>query len=239
MSTVLLAAGLIVLIGSVVQGTIGYGLNLIAGPLLALLDPMLVPVPVLLVACVQATMAMVREHGSVHWGGVGWAMLGRLPGNVLGLLALSLLPLAGFNVVIGLSVLVCVALSLVTWTPRPTPPSLVIAGTASGAFGTVSSIGGPPIALLYQHQSGPTVRGTLGAYFLLASVSSITTLAIAGRVEQRHLLAAAVLVPFMLVGFAVSGPLRRYLHGGRVRTGVLVVAAASAIVLIGRSLLGA
>ncbi|WP_285499035.1 TSUP family transporter [Actinokineospora sp. NBRC 105648] len=238
MSTVLVVAGLIVLVGSVVQGAIGYGLNIIAGPLLALLDPALVPVPVLVVACAQAAMSTLRERGSVDWGGVGWAMLGRLPGNVLGLAVLATVAVSASNVVIGVSVLVCVALSLVTWHPSPTRPALVVAGIASGTFGTVSSIGGPPIALLYQHQSGPTVRGTLGAYFLLASVSSVVTLWAAGRVHTEHLVAAAVLVPFMVVGFLVSGPLRRFLHGGRVRVGVLVVAALSALVLIGQSVFG-
>lgn len=238
MSTVLVVAGLIMLAGAVVQGTIGYGLNLISGPLLALLDPMLVPVPVLFVACAQATLSAVRERGAVHWPGVGWAMVGRLPGNLLGLLVLATLPLTAFNVVVGLTVLVCVVLSLVSWKPRPTGAGLVVAGAASGAFGTVSSIGGPPIALLYQHQSGPTVRATLGAYFVLASISSIVFLAVAGHVRGEHLTAAAVLVPFMLVGFAISGPLRRFLRGGAVRAGVLVVAAVSALVLIWQNLAG-
>ena len=235
--TVLVVAGLIVLIGAVVQGAVGYGLNLISGPLLALLDPVFVPVPVLLIACALAAALTVRELSSVQWRGVGWAMVGRIPGNLLGLLALVLLPVTGFNLVIGITVLACVVLSVVTWRPRITRPSLVVAGTASGAFGTVSAIGGPPIALLYQNESGPTVRATLSAFFLLASVSSVTTLAVAGQVRGEHLVAAAALLPFIAGGFLVSGPLRTVLSGGRLRIAVLGVAAASAVVLIGKSIL--
>ncbi|GAA4004244.1 sulfite exporter TauE/SafE family protein [Allokutzneria multivorans] len=232
----LLVAGLIVLVGAVVQGSIGYGLNLLAGPLLALIDPALVPVPVLMIACVQAALAVVREHKHTEWRGVGWAMVGRLPGNVLGVLAVASLPLAQFNIVIGVSVLVCVGLSMLSLKLSPTRPGLVVAGAASGAFGTASSIGGPPIALLYQHSTGPVVRATLGAYFLLASISSVVTLLIAGQVRVEHLSAAAVLLPFMLAGFAASGPLRKFLRGPRLRYAVLGVAAASAMFLILRNL---
>jgi uncharacterized membrane protein YfcA len=238
-TTALLIAGAVVLVGAVVQGVVGYGLNLIAAPLLTLVDPALIPVPVLLVALVQSVMSLLRERSSAHWSGVGWAMVGRLPGNVLGVLAVSALPVAGFTVAIALSVLACVALSLVSWRPRPTRPSLVVAGTASGAFGTASAIGGPPIALLYQHSAGPTIRATLAAFFLLASVSSLATLGIAGEIGTEHLRAAAVLLPFMLAGFALSTVARRIVDSrGAIRAGILGVAAASALVLLVRGLFG-
>jgi hypothetical protein len=41
----------------------------------------------------------------------------------------------------------------------------------------------------------------------------------------------------LLIGFALSGPARRVLDNGRTRWAVLAVAAASAVVLIGRALL--
>jgi hypothetical protein len=40
----------------------------------------------------------------------------------------------------------------------------------------------------------------------------------------------------MILGFAVSGPLRRRLDGGKLRVAVLAVAAVSACTLIGQSL---
>ncbi|OZM72384.1 sulfite transporter TauE/SafE [Amycolatopsis antarctica] len=238
MSTGLLLAGLVVFAGSVVQGGVGFGLNLIAAPILALIDPELVPVPVLLIACAQAGLTVLRERRETHWPGVGWAMAGRLPGNLLGVLALASLPLAGFTIAVGLSVLACVALSLLTWQPAITRSSLVIAGAASGAFGTAASIGGPPMALLYQNSAGPRMRATLGAYFLFSSVSSVLTLTIAGQVTVRHLWAALVLLPFMGLGFLVSSPLRRFLDDGRIRYAVLAVAAGSALLLVARGVFG-
>jgi hypothetical protein len=40
----------------------------------------------------------------------------------------------------------------------------------------------------------------------------------------------------MVLGFLVSGPLRRYLDGGKVRVAVLIVAAGSAVALIVQNL---
>lgn len=234
--TVVVLAGLVVLAGAVVQGSVGFGMNLVAAPLLALLHPELVPVPILIAGTVHAALSLLREHAHADWTGVGWAMLGRLPGTALGVLAVAVLPLRGLTIVVAASVLVCVVLSVISWNPRPEPRSLAVAGVASGAFGTAAAIGGPPIALLYQHSKGPTVRATMAAYFVLGSVLSAAALAAAGEVAANHLVSAALLVPFLLAGFAVSGPARRWLDQRWLRPAVLAISAGGALLLILRSL---
>jgi hypothetical protein len=47
---------------------------------------------------------------------------------------------------------------------------------------------------------------------------------------------AAGMTPLVLLGFLLSGPLRRRLDHGAVRTGLLTLCAASAVALIMRSL---
>jgi uncharacterized membrane protein YfcA len=233
----ILAAGLVVALGALVQGAVGYGMALVAAPLLFLVDPALVPVPMILLASVHSVLAVARDGHHADWRGVGWAMLGRLPGTGLGVLAVVALSTQVFTLLIGVGVLVCVGLSLLTWQPRPRPGSLLLAGVASGAGGTAAAIGGPPIALLYQHATGATVRGTIGGYFVLGSITSIAALAIAGQVTSHSLLSTAQLVPFLLVGFALSGPARTVLDNGWTRHAVLAVAAVSSVALIGRALL--
>jgi uncharacterized membrane protein YfcA len=140
--------------------------------------------------------------------------------------------------VVGLGVLMFTVLSLVSWRPRPTPPALATAGVVSGAFGTAMAIGGPPVALLYQHEQAARIRSTLAAYFTIGSVVSATGLLLAGHLDGHDARTAAVLIPFLLAGFALSGPARRLVEGGRIRYAVLGFAGLSALVLIGRSLLG-
>lgn len=233
-----LLAGTAVLAGALVQGSVGYGMNLIAAPLLALVDPLLVPVPLLVVALAHSGLTMAREHRHVDWRGVAFATVGRIPGTALGVLAVTLLPPRPFAAIVGFAVLVCVVLSVVSWTPRPSPRALLVAGVASGTFGTAASIGGPPLALLYQHSTGPRIRATLAASFALGSTLSLVALALAGEVDAARLTTVLRLLPFLLAGFLLSGPVRHVLHGGRMRVAVLAVASVSALALLTRSTVG-
>ncbi|MGH4026631.1 MAG: sulfite exporter TauE/SafE family protein [Pseudonocardiaceae bacterium] len=233
----ILFAGVVVALAALVQGAVGYGMALVAVPLLALVDTALVPVPLLVLTAGHSVLAVLREGRHADWSGVGWAMLGRLPGTGLGVLAVVAMSQRVFSLLIGTCVLIFVLLSLLTWQPPPRPRSLLVAGVASGAGGTAAGIGGPPIALLYQNATGPRVRGTLAAYFALGSVTSLAALAAAGQVTGATLASAAELAPFLLAGFLLSGPARRVLDRGWTRHAVLTVAAASAGLLVAGTLL--
>ncbi|MFR9803467.1 TSUP family transporter [Pseudonocardia sp. RS010] len=229
---VVLWAGLVVAAGAVTQGTVGFGMALVAAPLLALLDSAYVPVPLIVLAGAHAVLALVREWHDADWRGVAWALVGRLPGAVLGVTVVALLPYREFASFVAAAVLVCVALSLVRLNLRPTRPALLVAGAVSGVSGTAAGIGGPPVALLYQNEHGATVRATLGAYFALGTLLSLGVLAAGGQVDGAHLLQGAVLIPFMIAGFLLSNPLRRTLDRGWTRPAVLGLAAASALALL-------
>jgi uncharacterized membrane protein YfcA len=231
-------AGLAVALGALVQGSVGFGIALVAAPLLAIIDPRLVPVPMLLLATAHATLTLRREYRHADWTGVGWALLGRLPGIAIGVLAVAVLPPRWFGLAVAVVVLACVALSVVRWRPRPTVPALLLAGVVSGAAGTASAIGGPPVALLYQHAPGARVRATMAAYFVVGSVLSLTGLFLGGQFGGDALRAAATMVPFLVAGFALSGPVRRLLDHGWTRPAVLAMAGAGALALLGQVAFG-
>jgi uncharacterized protein len=234
----LLIAGLVLAVGGVIQGVVGFGIALVGVPVVALIQPELVPGPMLMVASVHTVLSVIREHEHVDWRGVGWAMLGRVPGTVIGVIVIDSLPQRDFFLVVGLAVLAFTVLSMIAWRPRPTPGALTTAGLFSGAFGTAMSVGGPPVALLYQHETGPRVRSTLSAFFMLGTVLSAGSLAATGHLGTHELLLAALLAPFLVLGFVLSGPVRKIVEGGRIRYALLAFAAISAMALIGRSLLG-
>ncbi|GGI85982.1 hypothetical protein GCM10011581_23840 [Saccharopolyspora subtropica] len=154
----------------------------------------------------------------------------------MGALAVALLPRDAFGAAVGGFVLLCLLASLVSWRPRPTAPALVVAGFAGGVLGTASSIGGPPVALLYQHETGPRIRATLAAYLTFGGVLSLVALAAGGQIGWPQVLGSAVLAPFMAAGFALSGPLRRYLDTRWMRPCVLALSGGGAVLLIARSL---
>ena len=236
--TVLLLTGLAVLAGAAVQGSVGLGLGLIAAPVMALLDPTLVPATILLVTSLLPVLTSVRELHDVDWSGLGFALTGRLPGIALGSWVVVTQPARTTAIVVAVVVLGAVVLSVTSWDARPTPRALLVAGAVSGVSGTATSIGGPPVAMLYQHASGARLRSTMGLYFLVGNVLSGGALALAGEIGQRELLRALALLPFLVAGFLLSGPVRTRIDGPRLRAAVLLLSATGALVLLARTLLG-
>jgi uncharacterized membrane protein YfcA len=116
--------------------------------------------------------------------------------------------------------------------------TLRVAGFVSGITGTATSIGGPPLAILYQHHPPSVLRPTLAAYFMIGAALSLVGLGVAGELRLDVLLLALLLSPLLLVGVMLSVSVRRRLPRKQVRTAVLVVCAASALALLVRSLFG-
>jgi uncharacterized protein len=117
-----------------------------------------------------------------------------------------------------------------------TRSSLGTAGFVSGVTGTATSIGGPPFALLYQHRPPPQIRSTMAVYFVVGAAISLVGLSLSGDLELHQLAVAGLLLPALGLGVLVGAPLRRALPAHRVRPAVLLVSAASALVLVVRSL---
>ena len=67
----IIIAGLVIALGALVQGAVGYGMALVAAPLLALVDPRLVPVPLILLT---STCASQRQQARSNYTRKLWAM---------------------------------------------------------------------------------------------------------------------------------------------------------------------
>nr|WP_091082050.1 sulfite exporter TauE/SafE family protein [Nonomuraea wenchangensis] len=234
---VLVLGGLAVFVGAVVQGSVGFGLGLVAAPVLTLLDPDLMPGAIQVVNATLPLFTLAVEWRRVDWRGLGFAVLGRVPGSVLGALVIVYVSVYSRGLLVAVMVLVAVALTARAVSVPRNGATITSAGFVSGVTGTATGIGGPPIALVYQTAKGPQIRATLAMFFFLSAVQSLVILAIVGELPGRALSTGATLIVPMLLGFLVSGPLRRYLDGGKVRTAVLVVAAVSAVGLIAQNVI--
>lgn len=234
--TELALAALIIGVGALVQGSIGFGMNVVAAPLLVLIDTALVPGPTLAAATVLTLLITMRERRHIELAGLGWALAGRLPGTVLGGLALVVLSADGLTVLFGVLVLAAVALSGGWHIPR-NGPTLFTAGGLSGFMSMTTSIGGPPMALVYQRAPGATVRATLSGYFLVGSLFSLVGLAVVGKFGAEEMLATLVLLPGMVMGFSLSRFTGHVLDKAWLRPAILSVAALSAVVALAKVLL--
>ncbi len=226
-----------VMVGAVVQGLVGLGVGLVAAPLVALLAPDLMPTSLLVVALSMPVVTLLHDHHDIDWRGLCWSLPARLPGTALGVWLVAVVSDRSLGVVVGLMVLVGVVLTYRTVEVPINRLTLAGAGFLSGVTGTATSVGGPPIAVLYQRRPAHQIRSTLAVYFLLGAVLSIAGLALAGAIEARQIWFALLWLPGLLVGASLAQVVRRFIDPASIRLGVLAVCAASAVALLVRSLL--
>lgn len=123
------------------------------------------------------------------------------------------------------------------WSIRRTAATEFLAGVSSGITGTVSAIGGPPVALIYHDSPGATIRSTLSTIFIIGLTINLVTLAALGEIHADDLRAAGILLPGMLIGLTLSGFLAKRFDDQVLRRVVLVTAGLAAVGLAFKVLL--
>jgi uncharacterized membrane protein YfcA len=233
-----LAAGCAVLLGAVVQSGVGLGLGMVAAPVLVFLDPALMPGALLVANMLMPVLTVVADWRHIDVRGLGWALPARVVGSVAGAWVVGALDPRLLGGAVGVMVLVAVAASLRSGTRVPlSPATLLAAGTTSGVTGTATTIGGPPIALLYQHEPAARVRGTLSAFCLVGNLLSLAVLAGAGELTAVQVKTGLLLVPCLVGGFAIGRPLCRRIGTKGLRAALLSVVSLSGVLLLARALL--
>lgn len=226
------AIAVAVVLASALQASIGFGMGMLAAPIVAIVDPGLIPGTLIILAVVVTLCVVLTERQHIDLNGTGWALAGRIPGTIAGAMLVASLPEQGLALVLAGVVLLGVALNSLGWRPEPVRPNLVVAGATSGLLGTATSIGGPPMALVWQSKQGPGYRGTISGFFLVGSVVSVAALAATGSIDTHILLAVSLLIPAPILGFGLSRWLNRHLSPSRLRWTAIGVSVFGAVVLI-------
>ena len=258
-------AGAAVLLGAALQTGVGIGLGLVAAPVVVLLEPSLMPGTLLVTTMTMPLLTVCAEWRHIDWHGLSWGLPARVPGSVAGAWLVGVTDPRLLAALFGLMVLAAAASSAFGGgrgagnearhgrtadgpapgdpADQPDPPrhrfspaTLLAVGTASGLTGTATSIGGPPLALLYQHQPAACVRATLGGFFFGGTLISVLALAAAGEMTTRQLTTGLLLVPFVVARFVAGRPLARRLGQAGLRTALLWVVSLSGAALLVRSL---
>ncbi len=227
----------IIALGALVQTAIGFGLGLIAVPFLILIDPQMVPAPIVMIAFVQLSISAWAHRQEILWPKLWMAVIGRLPGTILAVWMMSMTGIEGIKIFIACAVLAAVVISLLNINAQPNRKNHLIAGFFSGLFGTSTSIGGPPIALLYQHQPADTVRANLSANFAIGSLISLAGMATGGFVTEQSWLYFGYFLPATLVGTWLGMKTKHYLKPSVTRPAILILCSGSAVTLLLQALI--
>lgn len=237
LSTAVAVAIVAVFTGSLVQGVTGFGMGLVAVPLLAFVMPEHLP-QVLIVLMIPATLwHLVRERASLRIRSVAWIAGGRVLGTVPGVLLVQGLSETSLQVAFAIITIIAVATMAMSELRVPINASTqVTTGVVSGVMATSASIGGPPLVLLYAHRSGPELRAVIAGVVFLGNFVSLAGLAIVGRVDRLDLLLALGLLVPMYAGLYASRRLAHRVDEGPFRAVVLAVVLATSVALLAKSL---
>lgn len=219
-------------ISAILQGAVGFGLGMLAIPVLIYLDVRFVPGPLLVAALTLHMLVLQRDRSGVDKSGLTMLLSGRVLGTIPAAMLLASLPLDSMKILLAAVVLAGAAMGLLHPGGRPTRPVLFAAGTASGFMATAAGLGGPPVALVYQRETGLRLRGTLAAYFIVGTVMSLGALAWAGRFGAEEMRLSTLLIPGTVLGYLLSRRAAAYLDAGRTRAAVLAVSALAAVTVI-------
>lgn len=228
----------VVLIAACLQGSIGFGMGMFAAPFIALIDTTLLPVIVITLSIVVTSIVLILDRASLDLRGAGWALTGRVPGSIIGAGLLTVMSATVLSWAVAITVLAGVMVSMRGWRPRVTRSTQAMAGALSGIMGTATSVGGAPMAILWQASEGPRLRGTMSAFFLVGSTLSLAALFLWGVVPPHSLLVAAWMIPVALAGVVVSRFVNRFLNRRRTRALALAASAFGALTLVVARLLG-
>lgn len=230
--TYLLGVNIITTLGALLQGSVGFGLGLISVPLLTLINPRFIPAPLLLAALILNLLIFNRELPHAEFKTVGWAVSGRLVGAVIGGLILKIIPGNYLNFLFGTMVILAVLLTAIKLKIPRNSSNILVAGTASGIMGTTSSIGGAPLAIVFQHEQGPRIRASLSVIFIFGTILSLLSLFFIGRLGKTELILTLQLLPGVILGFLLSKKTASVLDRGFIRRAILIVSAASGLLVI-------
>jgi len=223
---------LVVLIGSASQAAMGMGLNLIAIPLLLLINPVFAPGPVLVASCALSFLALWRVPATVDHQELRFALLGLIVGTAIAGCVAALIDSSSLSRLLGLFVVVGVVLALSGWSAALTHRNLVIAGGGAGFLGTIAGVHAPPIALLYQGLDPARVRGAILTFVGIGNLLSIIALVTVGRFGSDQVLAALLMLPGVLIGLWLAPRLVRFINAGFLRLLVLSISAMSGLFLV-------
>ena len=127
-------------------------------PILVLVDPVLVPVPLIVASLALNLGTSYRYRGGID-ARVRWALLGSVPGTVLGAYAIATIPQRPLAITFGVLVLAAVVVSVCGLQIAPTTAGLLAAGAISGFTGTASSSGLHRLRDRPHRQPAPALRG--------------------------------------------------------------------------------
>ena len=239
----LAVAIVMVTLGSVVLGTVSFGLGMVASPVLLLLlgaKPTIVIINSLI--AVNLSMVLLGTWRHIDLKVSKGLILGGLAGAPIGVFVLNVAEPGLLRIIIGVVIVVLGLLNLrETQLPIATfPGSGTFYGFTTCLAVTAISIGGPlgGVYAIAQRWPTQTIRAALAAMFVSSSGMAVVLYAFTGLYDNDTLVNLGMMVPAVLLGVVIASLLVGRLNERMFRYVVIALVVAGGGMLLARELLG-
>ena len=223
-------------IGSVVQGSVGIGLSLVAAPALIAIDNDFAPGPLMASGVVVSFRHFLFERKHAVRSDLRSLISGLPFGLAAGIAFIVIADTRLLSIVIGVTILIFAFVLMAGVKVRRTKWSLRFVGAATAFTSSTAALPGPPLALTFSEVEGPRLRGTLGSYVCALGPVLFVALIPAGKFGLDEIRLFATMVPGLVIGLGLSNWARPYLDRSWLRPAILLLSASGGIALILRNL---
>lgn len=205
---------LCVFFAAFLQSITGFGLVIVAAPLLMFFyDPKLViPVMILLATCGNITQTVLLHH-YIRWDIIKILVGGAIIGQPLGFLIFAAIPSHYLKILISVMVLASLTVMQLRHSKiDERPRNALIAGLLAGVMATTTGMSGPPIAIYFAYTAltAQELRSTCIGFFFLSNLVSLATFIIGGIDMTAPLGEFIYLLPGLMAGIALGQATFRY-----------------------------
>lgn len=141
------------------------------------------------------------------------------------------------NMIIGASTIMAALASMCAPGFFPSRSALLAAGAVTGVMETATGIGGPALALVFQHYRASALRSTIALCLAIGEVLSLATFSATGAITASKLVAALFLLPPVIVGAVLSHRMHPHIDARALRISVMSFAIVSGGVMLYRTVL--
>ena len=194
----------LIVIGAITQSAIGIGFG-IPACFLIILEPTMVPSCIVLMGTFLAFSNAFLSFKDIIKDDLIYSFSGRVVGTFISVPLISLtIGTKSYLIIFGLLLLITVFLSAKKWSIAATKKNVTIAGLCSGFMGTLTGVGGPPMAIVYQNSAAKNVVATLNMFFGIGALFSVLVLTYIDLINFREIMRCMLLAPGIIAGIILG-----------------------------------
>lgn len=222
--------------GSIVHGSIGIGLGLVAAPALVSIDPAFAPGPLLLAGQIVGARHVLAEYKSADLDAWKRGLFGVPVGVGVALVLLAIMSDRVLSILVGSLTAMAAAMLLLGLNLSRTPRAETAAGAACAFASLTAAMPGPPLVCVYADMKPSVMRPTASLLILSVAAVGFVSLLLSGNFGNHEFELLLWLMPGVIIGLVAARWVRPHIDKPWFRPLVLVIALIGGLALVARQL---